>query len=114
MALDVNGSAGGLGGERASRADRSIIYSQDVKCLLCGFVSGQLVGDVSLPIDARAFTPAPGQRPPPGFQSARARCFRCGGPCFLDEVETTVRLRDEVLEKPRRGRKPKNRPVVSA
>ncbi len=91
----------------------SLIYSQDVKCFHCGFVSGQLVGHPTLPREARTFSPTPGQQSQL-FEAARLRCFRCGGPCFLDEVETTVRLREEDLEKPRRGRKPKARPDAVA
>lgn len=98
------------GGSPEPRLEESVIYAQDVKCLLCGLVLGQLIGRTSLPPNARRFNPARGQAVPVGFHAARARCFRCGGVCFLDEVETSVVIRAEAFEKPRRGRKPKPRP----
>lgn len=89
------------------RLEDSVIYAQDLKCLLCGFVLGQLIGRTNLPPDARRFHPTLGQAVPIGFRAGRARCFRCGGVCFLDEVETSMAIRAEAFEKPRRGRKPK-------
>ena len=114
MALDLDRAPelpGGSGSDPAELPEETIIYVQDIKCLLCGALPGQLVGRPGLPPDARRFQPSAGTVVPPGFRPGRARCFRCGGPCFLDEVETIVRFRAEAFEKPRRGRKPKPRPV---
>ena len=110
MALDQAGPLARRSADEARPrlgADDSFIYSQDVKCFLCGFVSGQLVGPPTLPRSARAFRPAPGYVTPADFSPVRPRCLRCGGGCFLDEVEATLQLREEDIEKPRRGRKPK-------
>jgi hypothetical protein len=106
MTLDLSGSSA----PRAGRGDDTFVYSQDVKCFQCGLVLGQLVGHLGLQPGPRTFQPSPGERPPSGFNPARPRCFRCGGSCFLDEVETTLRPGPAELEKPRRGRKPKPRP----
>ena len=114
MALDVDSAAEPAGGPASGPEDgpeEMVIHAQDVKCLMCGAVLGQLVGRPSLPPDARRFRPSAGTIVPPGFRPARARCFRCGGPCFLDEVETIVKIREAAFEKPRRGRKPKPRPA---
>jgi hypothetical protein len=89
----------------------TFLHSQDVKCFHCGFVSGQLVGPPGVPREARDFIPSPALGGSHSINSARPRCARCGGPCFLDEIETRIRLREEVPEKPRRGRKPKARPA---
>ena len=113
MAVDLSGSAEGSGQPTSATEPgpkETVVYAQDVKCLLCGCVLGQLFGRPSLPPDARRFRPSPGHAMPPCFRPGRARCFRCGGPCFLDEVETSMVIRDEAFEKPRRGRKPKPRP----
>ena len=106
LALNVDDSTA----PRADRGADSFIYSQDVKCFQCGFVLGQLVGHLGLQPRQRVFRPTTGELVPPSFQASRPRCFRCGGCCYLDEVETTIRVRTEDLEKPRRGRKPKPRP----
>ena len=114
MALDLDRAselAGGQDSGPGEGSEETVIYAQDVKCLLCGAVLGQLVGRPRLPPDARHFRPSVGTVVPPGFRPGRAHCFRCGGPCFLDEVETIVKIREEAFEKPRRGRKPKARPA---
>jgi hypothetical protein len=112
--LDLDGRSRDESEPLASSLEDALIYTQDVKCFHCGFVSGQLVGRPSLPRDVRTFVAVPGSEPPADFDVVRPRCLRCGGPCFLDEVETRVRLRQEDLEKPRRGRKPKPRPDAQA
>ena len=116
MVLDLDRPAGGSDEEAADaelELEETIVYAQDVKCLLCGFVLGQLFGRPGLPPDARRFRPSAGQAVPPGFRAGRARCFRCAGPCFLDEVETSLRIGAVAFEKPRRGRKPKPRPGLN-
>lgn len=110
MAVDPESSTerhGTVGAEPVPSVHETFRYAQDVKCFHCGFISGQLSGDPRLPRGARPFVPSPGSETPPGFRSDRLRCLRCGGPCFLDEVEAIVVLGPAALEKPRRGRKPK-------
>ncbi len=114
MAVDLGGTSPRVVDEEPTlpaEVVEFLVFTQDVKCFHCGFVSGQFVGPPGLPRDARRFVPSPGVQPPDRFQATRPRCLRCGGPCFLDEVETSVRFREEALEKPKRGRKPKPRPV---
>lgn len=81
--------------------------SREVKCFHCGFVSGEFITE---PDQARlrSFLRVSNQCPSEVvILGSRMRCCRCGGPVYLDEVETLVRLRPEDLEKPKRGRKPK-------
>lgn len=51
----------------------------EVKCLLCGFSCGQIVGG--------SFRPAAGVRIPSGTSLARIRCPRCGGSVYVEEDE---------------------------
>jgi len=74
----------------------------DVKCLHCGYLSGQWVGLSGAPLTLEGFRPAqPLQPGEPGTAAgldaaALMRCFRCAGPVFLDEataVSNSSRLR---------------------
>ena len=59
----------------------------DVKCYYCGHVSGKISGEVGAPFKRDGFQPAApheGRSVPAG---ERLRCFRCGGPVFLDDVQ---------------------------
>lgn len=74
----------------------------DVKCLHCGYLSGQWVGVSGAPLTLEGFRPA---QPPQPRESGEAtaleatalmRCLRCAGPVFLDEataVSNSSRLR---------------------
>lgn len=93
----------------ATPAGETIRYTQDVKCFMCGFVTGKLTGNPELPRKARPFVPTDGYATPPHFRPERLRCLRCDGACFLEDVEQTLMVRLADLEKPRRGRKPKVR-----
>ena len=84
--LDLDRSTTRASAETPPEPVERIVYTQDVKCLHCGFILGQLVGRPSLPPGARSFRPTPGHDAPANFQPAQPRCFRCGGPCFLDAV----------------------------
>jgi hypothetical protein len=86
------------------------LLAQDVKCLLCGYISGQFVRDPRGGPGSGSFRPSPGAQPPAAAE--RLRCGRCGGPVYLDEIERILRPLTEPLEKPRRGRKPKLRPTA--
>jgi len=72
----------------------------DVKCLHCGYLSGQWVGVSGAPLTLEGFRPAqpaqPGERGAALDAAALMRCFRCAGPVFLDEataVSNSSRLR---------------------
>jgi endogenous inhibitor of DNA gyrase (YacG/DUF329 family) len=60
----------------------------DVKCYYCGHVSGQIEGDPQSHRPYWNFHSRAGssQRVQPRGQ--RLRCDRCGGPVYLDEIET--------------------------
>lgn len=63
-----------------------MIIEADVKCYYCGHISGHVVGDADQPLHPKTFRPISGseaRNPKPG---ERLRCFRCGGPVFLDEI----------------------------
>lgn len=69
----------------------------DVKCLHCGFLSGQWVGASGAPLTLEGFRPTTTARAgEPLDPAALLRCVRCAGPVFLDEataVSTSSRLR---------------------
>ncbi|MGH2633728.1 MAG: hypothetical protein ACRDG3_09990 [Tepidiformaceae bacterium] len=85
---------------RASRDGALVmLVVGDVKCLHCGYLSGQWVGISGAPITVKGFRPAaPGQGDSRqnGDSTALLRCVRCAGPVFLDEataVSNSSRLR---------------------
>jgi hypothetical protein len=94
---------------------RRTFYVADLKCYMCGSVSGSVESEESLtaaPQVARAvLVRQPGQpKGRPVLDWRRLRCDRCGGPLFLDEVEQITRRYEEynwLEERPRRGRPPK-------
>ena len=70
----------------------AMMIRADVKCYYCGYVSGQLEGDPENPRTTWSYNPGP-QRSSQSQQNRGAiRYTRCGGPVFLDEIET-VRCR---------------------
>lgn len=59
----------------------------EIKCYYCGHVSGQICGESEGPLRWDELRPNPhfkGTIPRPGEP---LRCFRCGGPIYLDEIE---------------------------
>lgn len=70
----------------------------EVKCLHCGYSSGQWVGPAGAPLTMEGFRPA-GRQPDtndPAEGHALVRCSRCAGPVFLDEasaVRSSARIR---------------------
>jgi len=63
-----------------------MLIHADVKCYYCGHVSGQVEGDSRQPLRVSYFRPSSnwqGRQPRPG---ETLRCFRCGGPVYLDDV----------------------------
>lgn len=96
---------------------RQTFVVADLKCYLCGNVSGSIEHEQT-PAPARgAGAPGPVVLRRPGQKSPirladwrRLRCDRCGGPLFLDETDVIVRRTEEYNwtdERPRRGRPPK-------
>lgn len=63
----------------------------DVKCYYCGFVSGQIEGDPESQSQRWAFRSLTGATPRVPSTNHSLRCTRCGGPVFLDEIETVRR-----------------------
>ena len=98
---------------------RQTVLVADIKCYLCGAISGQIESDQ--PEHARVSrTPSPsghvryraaGASESVPMTNWRAiRCARCGGPTYLDEPNIIVRRVEEynwLDERPRRGRPPK-------
>ncbi len=91
-----------------TRRNAYFLVMQDVKCLHCGSLVGQLIGEPGASVSQRAFRPGGNCAGTTPVVSGRVRCCRCGGPVYLDEMESVVRVREEDLKPPRRGRKPKS------
>jgi hypothetical protein len=49
-----------------------------------------------------------------GLALKDARCPRCGGTLFVDEVERIYQISERPLKPEKRGRKPRRRPEVVA
>jgi hypothetical protein len=94
---------------------RQTFVVADLKCYLCGTVSGSIEREQTQSLLRGAGGPVvlrrPGQPEPISLQDwRRLRCDRCGGPLFLDETDVVVRRSEEYNwseERPRRGRPPK-------
>ncbi|MGH2460617.1 MAG: hypothetical protein ACRDIY_17325 [Chloroflexota bacterium] len=69
----------------------------DVKCYHCGHISGQVEGDPDNPRLRWHFRPGPGGSTRPEPERRLIRCARCGGPVFLDDVES-IRSRPYAFE----------------
>jgi len=94
---------------------RHTLYVADLKCYLCGSVTGSIESEHALTATAGGRHPVvlrrPGQTAPLRLLDwTRLRCSRCGGPLFLDDSDVVTRRVDEynwLDERPRRGRPPK-------
>lgn len=82
-----------------------MLVKGDVKCLHCGFISGQWVGPSGAPLTFAGMNDA-GARAG-ADKEAMLRCNRCGGPVLLDEVTPVIsgerlrrihRLREQLAE----------------
>jgi DNA-directed RNA polymerase subunit N (RpoN/RPB10) len=95
----------------------------DLRCLMCGRAIGYVVGPLrsvraagsraDQPLQFTAFRPAESSGPAvPLIGGEQFRCATCGGTVLMDQTETftTYAEVDEEVERPRRGRPPKNRP----
>ena len=102
--------------ETYNKPVRQTIFIADLKCYMCGGVSGSIESQQPL------LGAAPGRVQPvkllrPGESTPvevldwrRLKCARCAGRLFLDETDIVVRRIDEynwLDERPRRGRPPK-------
>jgi len=86
----------------------------ELKCYLCGRTAGELEGVASRSPCFQEFRPAPGMESLVGLELRSARCPRCGGGLFVDEVERVYFLSERPLKPEKRGRKPRRRPVAVA
>jgi hypothetical protein len=90
-------------------------FVADLKCYMCGGVSGSIESEQPFTATARSARPVllrqVGQDAPVQIANwRRLRCDRCGGPLFLDETEVITRRYENynwLDERPRRGRPPK-------
>lgn len=60
----------------------------DVKCYYCGHISGQIEGDKDNADSRWNYRASNGASASMRQAMKRIRCDRCGGPVFLDEIET--------------------------
>jgi hypothetical protein len=63
-----------------------MLVKGDVKCLHCGFISGQWVGLNGAPVTADGYS----GRGPETDGAAAVRCARCDGPVYLEDVEQVI------------------------
>jgi hypothetical protein len=68
-----------------------MIMQGDVKCLHCGFVSGQWMGESGTPVTAKGFQPSQGAAPDDPTEGIR--CARCEGPVVLDDATPVISSR---------------------
>ncbi len=98
-----------------TKPQRRTFFVADLKCYMCGSVSGSIESEQSLEGAAAVGRPVvfrkSGLDQPVQFVNwRRLRCDRCGGPLFLDESDVITRRYEEynwLDERPRRGRPPK-------
>jgi len=98
-----------------TKPQRRTFFVADLKCYMCGSVSGSVESEQSLTGAAALARPvllrqAGRDQPVPVVNWRRLRCDRCGGPLFLDETDIITRRYEDynwLDERPRRGRPPK-------
>ena len=98
-----------------SKPQRRTFFVADLKCYMCGSVSGSIESEQALTGAAPLVRPvhfrqAGREKVMPVANWRQLRCERCGGPLFLDETEVVTRRYEEynwLEERPRRGRPPK-------
>jgi len=99
---------------------RQTVMVADVKCYLCGTISGSIESEEPQVARVGRGTPTPGHsvryrlvgasEAEPHVDWRNIRCVRCGGPTYLDEPNIITRRIEEynwLDERPRRGRPPK-------
>ena len=90
-----------------------MLLRADVKCYLCGFVSGQVEGAPGDRATLANFRPTPESGGPRLTRNGRICCTRCGGGVFLDEWETVRPVEVVVFGPAKRGR-PRKHPLPQA
>jgi len=97
------------------KPQRRTFFVADLKCYMCGSVSGSIESEQSLTGASSSGSPvylrqASRDQAVQIANWRRLRCDRCGGPLFLDETDIVTRRYEEynwLEERPRRGRPPK-------
>lgn len=82
----------------------------EVKCYMCGAISGTVESDRQPLPRSVMFRAAGDQQAIPVLDWHRLRCVRCAGPVYLDEADLVTRrveTHNWLDERPRRGRPPK-------
>jgi hypothetical protein len=97
-----------------TKPQRRTFFVADLKCYMCGSVSGSIESEHALTGAAALVRPVflhqAGREPVQVVNWRKLRCDRCGGPLFLDETEIVTRRYEDynwLEERPRRGRPPK-------
>lgn len=98
-----------------TKPQRRTYFVADLKCYMCGSVSGSIESEQTLTGAAAVGRPVrlrqPGRAEAVQVLDWRSlRCDRCSGPLFLDEAEVITRRFEDynwLEERPRRGRPPK-------
>jgi hypothetical protein len=98
-----------------TKPQRRTFFVADLKCYMCGSVTGSIESEQSLTGMAASGNPvllryAGRDEAVQVADWRRLRCDRCGGPLFLDETDVVTRRYEEynwLEERPRRGRPPK-------
>jgi hypothetical protein len=85
------------------------LVTREVKCYLCGAVSGRLltVASASVAVKPR-FQISSACPDGPRFSGGRLVCCFCGGSLFLDRAEAELHETQRVYPRERRGRPPKS------
>ena len=79
----------------------------DVKCYLCGKISGTLIQEPNETGATRRFQPRIIETQYRAQAGKPLRCLHCGGPVFLDDVQPVPEIRPSFEFRQRRRRKPK-------
>ena len=86
-----------------------VVLAREVKCYLCGGVSGRLIRRLGAPASLRpVFQPSRSCPGGPRFVAGRMVCCFCGGSLFLDATEEEFHETQKVYPRERRGRPPRS------
>jgi hypothetical protein len=109
-----------MSSDLSTKPMRQTVMVADVKCYLCGTISGAIESEQTETAAAERVSSTPGRSVRYRLAGAREaqphvdwrniRCARCGGPTYLDEPNIITRRIEEynwLDERPRRGRPPK-------